>query len=187
MRSTFATGSTFCTTVESPITVRWRTYCPVPPAPTLPTPSSTMRLKRGALALPAKAKAMRPHIVWTIFRKEITEALRDRVTLLVLVGLPLVTYPLAFVMTSQVTEHRARAEDRRVSTVAVRGVGAAPLLDWLAPTNNRFKLAPWQGIPASLRGELEAGRMPPGPLPFPRPELRLGLGRITTQTPTEPE
>jgi sodium transport system permease protein len=130
---------------------------------------------------------MRPHIVWTIFRKEITEALRDRVTLLVLVGLPLVTYPLAFVTTSQVTEHRARAEDRRVSTVAVWGVGAAPLLDWLAPTNNRFKLELWQGISASLRGELEAGRMPPGPPPpLPR-ELRVGLGRIPTEPTAKPE
>ena len=37
---------------------------------------------------------MRPRIIWTIFCKEITEALRDRVTLLVLVGLPLVLYPV---------------------------------------------------------------------------------------------
>ena len=38
---------------------------------------------------------MRPHILWTIFRKELTEALRDRVTLLVMIGLPLLIYPLA--------------------------------------------------------------------------------------------
>ena len=79
---------------------------------------------------------MRPRIIWTIFRKEITEALRDRITLLVLVGLPLVFYPVAFVTTSQVTAHRAIVEDRRVSTVAVWGIGATPLLEWLTPTNN---------------------------------------------------
>ena len=103
---------------------------------------------------------MRPRIIWTIFRKEITEALRDRITLLVLVGLPLLMYPLMFLVTAQVTQHRAIVEDRRVSTVAVWGVGAAPLLEWLAPTNNRLRLELWQGIPASLRGELEAGRLP---------------------------
>jgi sodium transport system permease protein len=133
---------------------------------------------------------MRPRIIWTIFRKEITEALRDRVTLLVLVGLPLVFYPVMFVTTSQVTEHRALVVDRRVSTVAVWGVGASPLLDWLAPTNNRLKLEPWQGIPASLRRELEAGRLPPAqpghPPLLPR-ELRLGLGRPPPKATAEPE
>ena len=45
---------------------------------------------------------MRPRIIWTIFRKEITEALRDRITLLVLVGLPLLIYPLMFLVTAQI-------------------------------------------------------------------------------------
>jgi hypothetical protein len=133
---------------------------------------------------------MRPRIIWIIFCKEITEALRDRVTLLVLVGLPLVLYPVMFVTTSRVAEHTAMVEDRRVSTVAVWGVGASPLLDWLAPTNNRLKLEPWRGIPASLRRELEAGRLPPAhpghPPLLPR-ELRTGLGRPPAEPTAEPE
>lgn len=130
---------------------------------------------------------MRARIICTIFCKEITEALRDRVTLLVLVGLPLVFYPVVFVTTSQVTEHRAMIVDRRVSTVAVWGVGVSPLLDWLAPTNNRLKLELWQGIPASLRRELEAGRLQPGHPPLRPREFRLGLGQPTAKTTAEPQ
>ena len=35
---------------------------------------------------------MRPHILWTIFRKEIREALRDRRTLTVMVLIPVLLY-----------------------------------------------------------------------------------------------
>jgi len=104
---------------------------------------------------------MRLPIIWIIFCKEITEALRDRITLLVLVGLPLLIYPLAVMTMTGVTKHQAAVEDRQVNTVAVWGVGAAPLLDWLAPNTNRFKLERWQNIPATVRSELEAGRLQP--------------------------
>jgi sodium transport system permease protein len=133
---------------------------------------------------------MRPRIVWTIFQKEITEALRDRVTLLVLVGLPFVAYPLTMLLTVKVIEHQAFVEDRRVSSIAMWGVGAATLVDWLAPTNNRLKLERWQGIPASLRSELEAGRLQPPARtnpPSAPPELRLGLGHIEPTSDTEPD
>lgn len=133
---------------------------------------------------------MRPRIVWTIFRKEITEALRDRLTLLVLVGLPLLVYPLTLMTTVQVTKHRAMVEERRVSTLAVWGVGASPLLDWLAATNSRLRLQPWLGIPSSLRNELEAGRLPPPPRSRPafRPrELSAALGKAPDAPGAEPE
>ena len=104
---------------------------------------------------------MRPHILWTIFRKELTEALRDRVTLLVMIGLPLLIYPLALFSTFQVTKHQAAVEDQRVYKIAVWTVGAKPLFDWLTPTNNRLNLAPWLGISDGLRSELEAGRLKP--------------------------
>ncbi len=39
---------------------------------------------------------MRPLIVWHIFRKDLTETLRDRRTLFTTIVLPLVVYPLLF-------------------------------------------------------------------------------------------
>lgn len=73
---------------------------------------------------------MRPHIVRTIFRKELTEALRDRVTLLILIGLPLVLYPLLIVGMTKVSKSRETVEERRVSQVAVWGTLPPALREW---------------------------------------------------------
>jgi len=129
---------------------------------------------------------MRWHIIWTIYRKELTEALRDRVTLLVLIGLPLLLYPLGTFTTFQVAKQQITSEQRRVLKVAVWGVGGVPLYDWLSPTNQRLKLERWLGAPASLRGELEAGRMQPPPQTNPPPPAefspRLGGRKIKLET-----
>ena len=103
---------------------------------------------------------MRLSIIRIIFFKEITEALRDRVTLFVLVGLPLLIYPLAMVAIGGVAKHLEAVQDRQVNTVAVWGAGAAPLFDRLNATNSYLTLERWRGIPAALRAELEAGRLP---------------------------
>jgi sodium transport system permease protein len=133
---------------------------------------------------------MRPHIVWTIFRKEITEALRDRVTLLVMLGLPILVYPLAILLMTQLMKRHFATEDRRVSNVVVWGVGAAPLRAWLERTNTQLKLEPWTGMPPSLRHELEAGRLQPPVRTNSRPrqlEVRLGLGLGPTLPGAVPE
>jgi sodium transport system permease protein len=134
---------------------------------------------------------MRLSIIWIIFRKEVTEALRDRVTLLVLIGLPLLIYPLSIMTMMGVTKHQAAVEERQVNTVAVWGVGATSLIDWLAPSTNRFKLERWQAIPASLRSELEAGRLQPPPLrtnaPSATAALRPGLPRLPAASEAAPE
>jgi sodium transport system permease protein len=116
---------------------------------------------------------MRLPIIWIIYCKEITEALRDRVTLLVLVGLPLLIYPLAIVMITGVTKHRTDVEDRHVNNVAVWGSGAAPLFNWLTSTNNHLTVERWQDIPATLKIDLEAGRLQP-PVPTNLPPARTG-------------
>ena len=124
---------------------------------------------------------MRLRIIWIIFCKEITEAMRDWVTLLVLIGMPLLIYPLALVMISGLAKHQAATEDRQVNTVAVWGVGAIPMFDWLASSNNHLTLERWQNIPAALRSDLEAGRLqlPARSNSSPnRAELPPGLGRL---------
>ena len=133
---------------------------------------------------------MRLSIIWIIFCKEITEALRDRITLLVLVGLPLLIYPLGMLMSAGVTKHQAAVVDLQVSTVAVWGEGATPLVAWLTPTNNRLKLERWQDIPARLRSQLEAGRLQLAPqtnLPSAPTELRLEPGRSLSLPGAVPE
>ena len=131
---------------------------------------------------------MRLPIIWIIFCKEITEALRDRVTLLVLVGLPLLIYPLAIFTTTGVAKHQAAVEDRQMTTVAVWGMGATPLVDWMTPTNNRLRMKRWLGMPDGLRTQLVTGRLQPPP-PTKSTSIqtkpRLALGRLPS-TPEAP-
>lgn len=132
---------------------------------------------------------MRLPIIWIIFCKEITEALRDRITLLVLVGLPLLIYPLAVVSITKVSEHEAAVEDRQINTVAVWGVGATPVFDWLAPGTNRLKLERWLEIPAPLRSQLEAARLqPPAQTNQPAAQTRphVGLAKLASATAAPP-
>ena len=110
---------------------------------------------------PKRTDLMRASIINIIFRKELTEALRDKVTLLVVVGLPLLIYPLAVVFMTGVTKHLEEVKDRHVNTVAVWGSGAQPMFDWLAASNSFLTVERWRGIPGDLRNEIEAGRVIP--------------------------
>jgi sodium transport system permease protein len=103
---------------------------------------------------------MRPRVIWTIFRKEITEALRDRLTLLVVVVLPLLIYPLMIIGMSKLRESQEIAQEERASRIAVWGHAPAELIDWLKRTN-ALVLDVWKGAPESLRGDLEAGKLQP--------------------------
>jgi sodium transport system permease protein len=131
---------------------------------------------------------MRLRILLTILRKELTEALRDRVTLIVLIGLPVLIYPLVIFTAMQMTKRQAAEEDRRVFNVAVWGAGADGLVDWLNPSTNRLRLERWLGMPDSLRAEMESGQLQPPHQtnrPPSRPALQLG-GRSLEANP-EPE
>ncbi|HEU0038179.1 MAG TPA: ABC transporter permease, partial [Verrucomicrobiae bacterium] len=66
---------------------------------------------------------MRFHIVWTIFCKEITESLRDRLTLAVVIGLPLLVYPLLILGLTKLQKVHAETEEDRISRVALWGDG----------------------------------------------------------------
>lgn len=103
---------------------------------------------------------MRPQIIWTIFRKEITEALRDRLTLLVVLGLPILIYPLVVTVLVRIQKSQEAVEDQRVSQVAVWGQPVEPLLEFLQRTNT-LKLDPGQGLPAELRRAFESGELQP--------------------------
>ncbi len=104
---------------------------------------------------------MRPRIIWTIFRKEITDTLRDWLTLLVVIVLPLLLYPLLVIGMGKLAEMQAEQQEARVSKIAVWGE-AAEVSAWLKPTNS-LSLEPWTGAPDSIRRELAAGKVQPLP------------------------
>jgi sodium transport system permease protein len=103
---------------------------------------------------------MRFEIVWTIFRKEITESLRDRMTLMVVVGLPMLIYPLMVTGITKLQRSHAATEDKRVSKVVVWGEAPSALLDWLRRTNT-LELSFNVGLPPELQRDLAGGKLQP--------------------------
>jgi sodium transport system permease protein len=99
---------------------------------------------------------MRARIAWTIFRKELTETLRDRRTLFMMVILPMLLYPLMIIAVSWFQTSQTETREQRVSTVAVWGEGPAGLARSLQ-TTPRVTLKPWQAVPAAVREALTAG------------------------------
>ncbi len=105
---------------------------------------------------------MRLHIVWTIFRKEIVETLRDRRTLLMMVGLPILLYPLMIIGVSALQESQVEEREGRSSRVAVWGEAPADLLESLRATG-KLALKPWAGASGDLRQRLHDPASRPAP------------------------
>ena len=99
---------------------------------------------------------MRFHIIWTIFCKEITEALRDRLTLAVVIGLPLLIYPLLILGMTKLQKVRAETEEDRTSQVALWGEVTATLLGALQHTNS-LSTTNWGGASEAGAGEPSCG------------------------------
>ena len=103
---------------------------------------------------------MRLNIIWTIFRKEIMDSLRDRLTLLVVVGLPLLLYPLLIIGMSKLVDTQVAEQQMRASKVTLWGEAAAALTNWFAKRTN-LEVSVWTGAPESVRKEFEAGNLKP--------------------------
>jgi sodium transport system permease protein len=95
---------------------------------------------------------MRARIVRDIYLKEIRETLRDRRTLIMMVGLPLILYPLIILGMSSLRQSESLASEARQSRVAVWGDFPAEL-DALARKEN-IQFLPGTGMPAQVRGAL---------------------------------
>ena len=119
---------------------------------------------------------MRARIVWTIFRKELTETLRDRRTLFMMVVLPILLYPMMIIAVSWFQKSQAETQEQRASTVALWGEAPAGLARALAGAA-RVTLKPWEAVPAGVRQALASGslRAPEGGL---RPPERGGRGEV---------
>ncbi len=101
---------------------------------------------------------MRAAIVRTILFKELRETLRDRRTLLMTVGLPVLLYPLVILAFTRIAEsgEDAIAADR--SVVAVWGEVPAPVQAALAASRD-LTLQPWGEAPDEVRTGLPSGRL----------------------------
>lgn len=108
---------------------------------------------------------MRAGLVWTVFRKELTETLRDRRSLFMLVALPVLLYPLLLLGFSKVVRTQTAAREARSSVVAVWGPAPADLL----AAGDALDPRPGAGLPADLGEALVAGRLAPPMRDAPEP------------------
>jgi sodium transport system permease protein len=110
---------------------------------------------------------VRARIIWTIVRKEIAETLRDRRTLLMMVGLPVLLYPMMIICVSWFQRSQTEKREERSSVVAVWGEDAAQVLDWLKGTAKLTVREP-SGAPAAIQAMLR------DPATRPAPAIRSG-------------
>ena len=101
---------------------------------------------------------MRFPIVRTILFKELRETLRDRRTLLMTVGLPVLLYPLVIVAFTRIAESGEDAIAADKSAVAVWGTLPAPVTAALTAADT-VTLQPWGEAPGEVRAALEEGRL----------------------------
>jgi sodium transport system permease protein len=113
---------------------------------------------------------MRPNIIWIIFRKEITEALRDRVTLGVVVLLPLLAYPLMIFALAKVPQRLLAEKEVEAPRIAVWGELPAPLQDWLQHTNGTT-IKQWAEAPEQVRTSLLSGSVAAPKTPAPQSKM----------------
>ncbi len=95
-------------------------------------------------------------IVAVIFRKEILDMLRDKRTLMAMIGIPVLLYPALFILGSQAAIMQMHKTENAQSRLAVTGPGAETLKGWLAQTP-RLIVADEANPEAALRdGNLDA-------------------------------
>jgi sodium transport system permease protein len=107
---------------------------------------------------------MRLSVVWTIGRKELIEALRDRRTLFMMIGLPLLLYPLMMIGMSRLSESQESETKARTSSIAVWGELPADLRQRFEE-KGRMRVLSWHEAPSAIRESLEKGMFatPPSP------------------------
>jgi sodium transport system permease protein len=97
-------------------------------------------------------------IVRTIWKKELSETLRDRRTLFVMIVLPVLLYPLLLMAFTRIAESESAATRARASIIAVWGT-VPPDLQRQLQSRNTLILRPWLGAPDHFRDELSTGRL----------------------------
>lgn len=102
---------------------------------------------------------MRFSIIRAILFKELRETLRDRRTLFLTLGLPVLLYPLVILAFTRIAESGEDAIEADRSTVAIWGQ-LPDAIDRALRQSTHFDLQPWAEAPPALRDGLVAGRYP---------------------------
>jgi sodium transport system permease protein len=105
---------------------------------------------------------MRLSILLVILQKELLETLRDRRTLMRMLILPALMYPLFALGMGKLAGAEAEAREARASRVAVWGELPAEVASALSE-GGKVELLPWEEAPDELRRDLEAGAVKPSP------------------------
>jgi sodium transport system permease protein len=96
-----------------------------------------------------------------IFRKELVETLRDRRTLLMMIGLPALLYPLGTLGIARFVESQNASARARNPVVALWGTAPTEFVDALRAADPRLELEPWLDAPAEVRRSLETNDATP--------------------------
>ena len=103
--------------------------------------------------------SLRPRIIGTIWKKEISETLRDRRTLFIMIVLPVLLYPMLLMLFTRLAESESEAAMAQPSTIAVWGV-VPPALQREFDERPHLTVRPWVGAPADVKEGLEQGTLP---------------------------
>jgi sodium transport system permease protein len=128
---------------------------------------------------------IRPHIVWTIWKKEISETLRDRRTLFFMLVLPVLLYPLLIMGFSRLAESESEATLAKPSLVAVWG-RMPPGLERELAARPRLTLHPGLGLPERLRSDAARGLDAPASREVARDDARPRDPDIPAETEDAP-
>lgn len=101
---------------------------------------------------------MRLDVIRTVFRKELREMLRDRRSLAVMIGIPLLLYPLVAIGVATLATSKQKEQKERPAVVAARNVEAAPnLLRLLNDADSGIRLVtPLDPAQALADGNIDA-------------------------------
>src|SRR4051794_15332988 len=101
---------------------------------------------------------MRWRIIQIVFRKELREMLRDRRSLAIMFGIPLVLYPLLTILISTIGMQKQKELTERPANVAVVDADAAPhLIELLSKPDSGVRVASSQDTTSDLAaGKIDA-------------------------------
>jgi sodium transport system permease protein len=124
-------------------------------------------------------------IVWALFRKEAIEALRDRRTLFMMIGLPVLLYPLLFIGAGAFTRSEMAATNARLSRVTIWGDAPASLKEYLRRPGTKLTVLDNDGFTAPVREAWKSGRYTPPPVnpTAPPPEVKASDTDPQAETP----
>lgn len=109
---------------------------------------------------------MRLSIALVVFRKEMLETLRDKRTLISLVLLPMLLYPLFALLMSRMADSDMQQLESKRSRVAVWGT-MSPEIQAALEEDKKIEILAWHGAPPELREALEKGQISPPKPPEP--------------------